>query len=68
MKLNDNQNFLLFTIGAASLAASFAFGNTETQPGNGREPVAALSAQSVVYFPAQYTLNAPIQVEHIQAF
>jgi hypothetical protein len=69
MKLNDTQHFLLVTIGAASLAASFAFGNTETQPGASQEPVAALSAQSVVYFPAQYTLSAPIQVdEHIQAF
>jgi hypothetical protein len=69
MKLNDTQHFLLVTIGAASLAASFAFGNTEPQSGASREPVAAPSAESVVYFPAQYTLNAPIQVdEHIQAF
>lgn len=69
MKLNDNQNFLLFTIGAASLAASFAFGNTQPQPSASQKPVAAPIAEKVVYFPAQYTLNAPIQVgEHIQAF
>jgi hypothetical protein len=69
MKLNDTQHFLLVTIGAASLAASFAFGKTETQPSASRKPADALSAERVVYFPAQYTLNAPIQVdEHIQAF
>jgi hypothetical protein len=69
MKLNDTQHSLLIFIGAASLAASFAFGNTDTQSGASQQPLAAPSAESVVYFPAQYTLNAPIQVdEHIQAF
>ena len=69
MKLNDTQRFMLVTIGAASLVASFAFGNTEPQSGAMRKPVAASDAQSVVYFPAQYALNAPVQVdEHIQAF
>ena len=59
MKLNENQNFLLFTIGAASLAASFAFGNTETQPGNGPAPVAALHPPRVVDIAAQNTQNPP---------
>jgi hypothetical protein len=69
MKLTDTQHFLLVTIGAASLAASFAFGNTESQPSASQKPVAAPTAERVVYFPTQYTLNAPIQVgEHIQAF
>jgi hypothetical protein len=68
MKLNETQHLLLIMIGAASLAASFAFGNTDST-GAGQEPVIAPSAESVVYFPAQYTLNAPYQVnEQLQAF
>jgi hypothetical protein len=55
-------------IGAAGVIASIAFGSVDT-PGVSQKPFSASSAENVGYFPAQYTLVAPIQVgEHIQAF
>jgi hypothetical protein len=40
-----------------------------TQSSAKQVEAAPASAESIVYFPAQYTLNAPNQVsEHIQAF
>ena len=67
MKLTDTlYYFVPVLIGAAGLVASIAFGSVDTSAS--QEPVTAPSVQIAVYFPAQYTLNAPIQVEHIQAF
>lgn len=70
MKLTDTKHyFLLVMIAAAGLAASITFGSADTESGTSQETVIAPSAESFVYFPAQYTLNAPNQVnEHIQAF
>ena len=69
MKLTDTlYYFVPVLIGAAGLVASIAFGSVDT-PGVSQKPITASSAQHVGYFPAQFTLNAPIQVsEHIQAF
>jgi len=60
--------FVPVLIGAAGLVASIAFGSVDT-PGVSQKPITASSAQQVDYFPAQFTVVAPIQVfEHIQAF
>jgi len=69
MKLTDTlYYFVPVLIGAAGVIASIAFGSVDT-PGVSQKPFAASSAENVGYFPAQYTLVAPIQVdEHIQAF
>ena len=69
MKLTDTlYYFVPVLIGAAGLVASIAFGSVDT-PGVSQKPMTSSSAESVGYFPAQYTLNGPIQVfEHIQAF
>ena len=68
MKLTDTlYYFVPVLIGAAGLVASIAFGNVDSSAS--QNPVTAPSVQIAVYFPAQYTLNAPAQVvEHIQAF
>jgi len=56
-------------IGAAGLVASIAFGSVDTSSSASQNPVTEPSVQIAVYFPAQYKLNAPAQVEeHIQAF
>ena len=70
MKLTDTlYYFLPVMMGAAGLAASIAFGSVDTEPVAIPKPVIARSAESVVYFPARYTLNAPSETsEHIQAF
>ena len=70
MKLTDTlYYFVPVMIGAAGLVATIAFGSVDTPSGASQEPVNAPRAESVVYFPAQYTLNAPNLVnEHIQAF
>ena len=70
MKSDDTlYYFVPVLIGAAGLIASIAFGSADTSSSSSASPVTAPSVQSVVYFPAQYTLNAPTQVdEHIQAF
>ena len=70
MKLNDDlYYFVPVLIGAAGLIASIAFGSVDTSSSASQKPVNAASVETAVYFPAQYTLNAPTQVEeHIQAF
>ena len=69
MKLTDTlYYFVPVLIGAAGLVASIAFGSVDT-PGVSQKPMTASSAESVGYFPTQYTRNGPIRVfEHIQAF
>ena len=57
------------SLNSGLVSATIAFGSVDTQSGASQEPVNAPSAESFVYFPAQYTLNAPNPVnEHIQAF
>ena len=70
MKFNDDlYYFVPVLIGAAGLVASIAFGSVDTSSSASQTQVNAPSLQIPVYFPAQYTLNAPTQVEeHIQAF
>jgi hypothetical protein len=61
--------FVPVLIGAAGLVASIAFGSVDTSSSASQNPVTEPSVQIAVYFPAQYKLNAPAQVEeHIQAF
>jgi hypothetical protein len=69
MNLTDTKHyFLLVMIAAAGLAASIVFGSADAD-GASQATVITPSAKSLVYFPAQYTLNASNQVnEHIQAF
>ena len=69
MKLTDTlYYFVPVLIGAAGLVASIAFGSVDT-PGASQNAVTESSVQIARYFPAQYKLNAPAQIEeHIQAF
>ena len=68
MNLTDTKHlFLLVMIAAAGIALSIVFGSVDAEASAGQATIIAPSA--LVYFPAQYTLNAPNQVnEHIQAF
>ena len=70
MKFNDNLYYYVpVLIGAAGLVASIAFGSGDAISSASQKPVTAPSVEIAVYFPAQYTLNAPARVEeHIQAF
>ena len=70
MNLTDTKHiFLLVMIAAAGIALSIVFGSADAEAGASQATVITPSAKSFVYFPAQYTLNAPNQVnEHIQAF
>ena len=70
MKFNDDlYYFVPVLIGAAGLVASIAFGSVDTSSFASQNPVTGPNAQICCYFPAQYKLNAPTQVEeHIQAF
>jgi hypothetical protein len=67
MKLTDTKHyFMLVMIAAAGIAASIAFGSVDAE---GASQAKVIAPSAFVYFPAQYTLNAPNQVnEHIQAF
>ena len=70
MKFTDTlYYFVPVLIGAAGMVASIAFGSVDTSSSASQNPVTEHSVQVARYFPAQYTLNAPTQVEeHIQAF
>ena len=70
MKLTDTlYYFLPVMMGAVGLVLTITFGSAGAESGTSQRTVTAPGAESVVYFPAQYTLNAPDQVnEHIQAF
>ena len=70
MKLIDTKDFfLLVMIAAVGLGLGIMFGSADAESGASQKPVTAPSVQIARYFPAQYTLNAPTQVdEHIQAF
>ena len=70
MKLTDTlYYFVPVMMGAVGLVLSLMFGSADAESGASQKMVIAPSAESVVYFPAQYALNAPNQVnEHIQAF
>lgn len=51
------------------IVANASLDKAGDQSGATQGTVTGPSAQGVVYFPSQYTLNAPEQVgEHIQAF
>jgi hypothetical protein len=53
-------------IAAAGIAASIAFGSVDAE---GASQAKVIAPSAFVYFPAQYPLDAPNQVnEHIQAF
>jgi len=63
------RNFLLAMAAPAFVAASAGLSTAHTQSSAKQVAAAPASAESFVYFPAQYTLNAPNHVsEHIQAF
>jgi len=70
MKYTDTlYYFVPVLIGAAGLVASIAFGSVDISSSASPNPVTESSVQIARYFPAQYKLNAPAQVEeHIQAF
>ena len=68
MKLIDRR-FLIAVTAAAFVATSAGFGIAESQSSAERADAAPASAESFVYFPAQYTLSAPYTMsEHLQAF
>ncbi len=63
------RNFVLVMIATASLGAGVALGKANLQPVSGAQDTTVAAGASFVYFPVQYPLNAPNQVnEHIQAF
>ena len=64
-----NRYFMIVMIAAAGIAASTALSNADSRSTVRQIAAPTASAQAFVYFPAQYTLNAPSQpTEHIQAF
>jgi hypothetical protein len=70
MKLTDTlYYFLPVMMGAVGLVLTIAFGSADAEPGASQKKIIPPSADSIFYFPARYTLNAPNQVnDHIQAF
>jgi len=68
MKLT-NRYFLTLMVAAAAVAASAGLGIADTRSSDRQVVVAAAPAESFVYFPAQYTLDASGQASgHIEAF
>ena len=64
-----NRYFLFVMIAAAGIAASTALSNADSRSAVRQIAAPTASEQAFVYFPAQFTLNAPSQpAEHIQAF
>ena len=70
MKLTDTlYYFLPVMMGAVGLVLTIMFGSADAEAGASQKKVIAPSAESFVYFPAQYPLNAPNETsEHVQAF
>ena len=69
MKLTDTlYYFLPVMMGAVGLVLTITFGSADAESGASQKKVNAPSAESIFYLPARYTLNAPNQVNHIQAF
>ena len=63
------RNFLIAMVAPAFVAASAGLVAAGTKSSAKQVVVTPASVESFVYFPAQYTLNAPSHVsEHIQAF
>lgn len=63
------RNFVFVMVAMAGLGAGAATGKANFQSIAAVPAPVAAASQNFEYFPAQYTLNAPHQMnEHIQAF
>ena len=61
--------FVIVMVAAAGIIAGSALSNADSQSAAAQDSIAITGAESFVYFPAQFTLDAPATSgEHIQAF
>ena len=63
------RNFVFVLIVMSGFGAGVSLGKANFGSATAERPIPVIAEQTFDYFPAQYTLNAPNQVnEHIQAF
>ncbi len=61
--------FVIVMVAAAGIIAGSALSNADSQSAAAQDSIAISGTASSVYFPAQFTLDAPaMPSEHIQAY